>query len=128
MAWLYSVPLWAAITGWLGAGETPALPSSSRPRVLARETVVARLLGAAAVLGLLAALREGESHLWMPLCAAAAVLAWIADVADAGPDEATAIRWMTSAARRGLGVILTFHYVCLAWIFFRATSFDDALA
>jgi hypothetical protein len=25
-------------------------------------------------------------------------------------------------------VLLTLHYVCLAWIFFRASSFDNALA
>ena len=30
--------------------------------------------------------------------------------------------------RRAVSVILTFQYVCLAWIFFRATSFDNALA
>lgn len=29
-------------------------------------------------------------------------------------------------ARRALGVFLTFHYVCLAWIFFRAPSFKKA--
>ena len=27
-----------------------------------------------------------------------------------------------------LSIVLVFHYVCLAWIFFRATSFDNALA
>jgi hypothetical protein len=30
--------------------------------------------------------------------------------------------------RRIAAAILVFHYVCLAWIFFRATSFDNALA
>ncbi len=30
--------------------------------------------------------------------------------------------------KRGLGVVLVFHYVCLAWIFFRAQTFDGALA
>ena len=30
--------------------------------------------------------------------------------------------------RRAVAVVLVFHYVCLAWIFFRATSFDNALA
>ena len=32
------------------------------------------------------------------------------------------------ALRRALATFLTFHYVCLAWVFFRATSFDNALA
>src|SRR5690606_24144230 len=36
-------------------------------------------------------------------------------------------RWAAWAARRALSVVLVFHYVCLAWIFFRATSFDNAL-
>jgi hypothetical protein len=31
-------------------------------------------------------------------------------------------------ARRGLAAVLVFQYVCLAWVFFRATSFDNALA
>jgi alginate O-acetyltransferase complex protein AlgI len=26
-----------------------------------------------------------------------------------------------------LGVVLTFHYVCFAWIFFRATTFQQAV-
>ena len=29
-------------------------------------------------------------------------------------------------ARRGLAWILVFHFVCLAWVFFRAASFGDA--
>ncbi len=31
-----------------------------------------------------------------------------------------------SLARRALGVLFTFHYVCLAWIFFRAPTFAKA--
>ncbi len=31
-------------------------------------------------------------------------------------------------AGRAVAVVLTFHYVCFAWIFFRATTFDGALA
>ena len=128
LAWAYSVPLWAAITAWLAAGESPTMPARPRTRTFARETLIARFLGAAALLGLLAALREGERSLWLPLCVAAAALAWIADVADVAPDEAYARRWLQWSVRRALGVILTFHYVCLAWIFFRAQTFDGALA
>ncbi len=32
-----------------------------------------------------------------------------------------------STPARALGVFLTFHYVCLAWIFFRATTFGKAM-
>jgi hypothetical protein len=35
---------------------------------------------------------------------------------------------LASYVRRALAVALVFQYVCLAWIFFRAASFDDALA
>ncbi len=52
----------------------------------------------------------------------------IADLLDRRPDDAFARRWAAWAARRALAVVLTFHYVCLAWIFFRATSFDHAAA
>ena len=37
------------------------------------------------------------------------------------------MRWGQWAVRRALAVILIFHYVCLAWIFFRARDFDNAL-
>ena len=30
--------------------------------------------------------------------------------------------------RRALGTVLTFHFVCLGWVFFRAPGFDAALA
>jgi D-alanyl-lipoteichoic acid acyltransferase DltB (MBOAT superfamily) len=36
--------------------------------------------------------------------------------------------WLLAIGRRTLAVALVFHYVCLAWVFFRATSFDNALA
>jgi hypothetical protein len=128
VAWAYSVPLWAAVTGWLAAGDPPAMPARARTRSLAREVLVCRLVGAAAVLALLAAMQWNESHLWLPMAIAAAALAWIADVAEVAPDEAYARRWLPWALRRAVGVILTFHYVCLAWIFFRAQTFGGALA
>ncbi|MBP7865230.1 MAG: MBOAT family protein [Acidobacteria bacterium] len=33
-----------------------------------------------------------------------------------------------SAWRRVLGVVVTFHFVCLTWIFFRSASFEGAMA
>jgi alginate O-acetyltransferase complex protein AlgI len=59
-------------------------------------------------------------------------LAIAADLVERGVGD-----WVTgllAILRRALAVILVFHYVCLAWIFFRAadteemTAFDNALA
>jgi D-alanyl-lipoteichoic acid acyltransferase DltB (MBOAT superfamily) len=41
--------------------------------------------------------------------------------ADGKPKPASA-HWLT----RGLGVFVTFHFVCAAWVFFRASSFAQA--
>ena len=38
-------------------------------------------------------------------------------------------RWearLLRVLRRSVAVVLVFHYVCLAWVFFRAASFDAA--
>jgi hypothetical protein len=128
LAWIYSVPLWASITGWLATGDAPAMPSRPRSGPRAQDALIARLLGAAAIFGLLAAMHVGQSSLWLPLCLTAAGLAWFADAADANPDPAMLARGATWLLRRTFGVLLTFHYVCLAWIFFRAQSFHGALA
>jgi hypothetical protein len=45
---------------------------------------------------------------------------------ERGPTEARAR--LVATLRRVLAGVLVFHYVCLAWIFFRATSFENALA
>ncbi len=128
LAWCYCVPLWASITGWLATGDAPPMPSRPRSAKRASDALVARLLGAAAIYGLLITMYSGTSALWLPMAGAAAMLAWLADAADANPDPAAAMRWLWWFGRRALGVLLTFHYVCLAWIFFRAQSFDGALA
>jgi hypothetical protein len=52
--------------------------------------------------------------------------ACVADVLDVGPDRARATLWLTWAGKRALAIVLTFHYVCLAWVFFRATTFANA--
>jgi hypothetical protein len=88
-----------------------------------------RVLGAVAVVALFGTLHAGASSWWLPLCFSAAALAWFADAAEnGGVDDASSTRWLVWAAKRGLGMILVFHYVCLAWIFFRAQTFDGALA
>jgi hypothetical protein len=48
-----------------------------------------------------------------------------AGVAGASGDRARAE--LSPRGRRWLGRIITFHVVCLAWIFFRATSFHNAV-
>jgi D-alanyl-lipoteichoic acid acyltransferase DltB (MBOAT superfamily) len=124
LAWVYTVPLWAAATAWLAGEDEPPLRGTPVPQA----AFIARVLGAVAVLGLFWSMREGESHLWVPVCSLAAVLAWAADALEIGPDGVSLSRWMGWAVRRALSVILVFHYVCLAWIFFRAQTFDGALA
>ena len=36
--------------------------------------------------------------------------------------------WQSRGGRRVLGVVLTFHFVCFCWVFFRQASFADAVA
>jgi alginate O-acetyltransferase complex protein AlgI len=124
LAWAYSVPLWAALTAWLAGGEAPTLRGSPRPGA----ALVARLLGAVAIVALFGVLREGASSWWLPLCFVAAALGWLADAAEQGGLDARNVPWLVWALRRGLGIVLVFHYVCLTWIFFRAQTFDGALA
>jgi alginate O-acetyltransferase complex protein AlgI len=71
---------------------------------------------------MIAALRYYEPIAWIPLVVLAWMLAIAADlVANGAPPLWTIVRRVAAG-------ILTFHYVCFAWIFFRAPSFDDALA
>jgi D-alanyl-lipoteichoic acid acyltransferase DltB (MBOAT superfamily) len=87
---------------------------------------VLRLAMCGAGLGFLAALAYAPSWTWIPLIA----LTWALGIAaDACAYGAAHLRVRIAGyARRALAVALVFQYVCLAWIFFRATSFDNALA
>jgi alginate O-acetyltransferase complex protein AlgI len=64
--------------------------------------------------------------------ALAATRAWQrrreAEGATPGPRAADAAGVHADPLRRALGVLLTFHYVCFAWVFFRADSFAKAIA
>jgi D-alanyl-lipoteichoic acid acyltransferase DltB (MBOAT superfamily) len=53
---------------------------------------------------------------------ALAAVRWFGEVR--GPAPTRGPRW--SGARSALGWFLTFHYVCLAWVFFRAPTLADA--
>ena len=79
---------------------------------------------ALAVEAVIAVVWGDSTSLALPICACAVALA--ADVLALRPDPAFARRWIGWAARRALAVVLTFHYVCFAWIFFRAASFEKA--
>lgn len=126
LSWLYLTPLWAAITVLLaraGRAPWPRVEVTARRRQLAR---VARALLAAAVLGLLAAMRHGDTALWVPAVALALAAAVTASALDAG-HVLTRGAVIAGAARAG-ATALVWLYVLVAWVFFRATSFDNALA
>jgi len=63
----------------------------------------------------------------LPLAIACWAVALVADGVERRPERALVVRWSLWALRRGAAVVLTFAYVCLAWIFFRAPTFDDAV-
>jgi alginate O-acetyltransferase complex protein AlgI len=64
------------------------------------------------------------SWAWIPLV----FFAWIIGHAAQTTSLVDFKRRLLATLRRTLAVVLVFHYVCLAWIFFRASSFDNALA
>ncbi|HET9623752.1 MAG TPA: MBOAT family O-acyltransferase [Kofleriaceae bacterium] len=123
IAWLYLTPVWAVATAWLSSPPLPALPAVRTPIGDAL-----RFAMCAAGLGFLAALARAPRWTWIPLVALTWALGLAADVVDRGrgPEPAIAAR-LGAYARRAIAVVLVFQYVCLAWIFFRASSFDNAL-
>jgi D-alanyl-lipoteichoic acid acyltransferase DltB (MBOAT superfamily) len=150
--WLSITPLWAVLTAWLSRDAPvkaePAAPIATESatfglpwRALFRPSP--ELAGAAAVhrarlpelvrlamclagIGLVAALGWGPRWTWIPLVGLVWGLGIAADIAERGVAELRPR--LGGYARRALSVVLVFQYVCLAWIFFRATSFDNALA
>ncbi len=151
LAWLYLTPLWAVLTAWLGRdavapAETHVPPQPWR----ARDLTPHRIRGAArpgkagtcdrnawipealrlgmcgsAVL-FLGALQVWQEWTWIPLAILTWGLAIAADVVERGGKDLQ--QRALAVARRGVAVFLVFHYVCLAWIFFRAKDFDHALS
>ena len=67
-------------------------------------------------------------RLLLPLALGIAMVTWLADALAVGPSGDEATRWAQWALRRALAVVMVFHYVCLAWVFFRARDFANALA
>jgi D-alanyl-lipoteichoic acid acyltransferase DltB (MBOAT superfamily) len=153
LAWLCIAPLWAVATAWLVSGRasasaptasmqplpqaapvTPAVGllsvvrglTSLGPRASLSGPTVLRLAMCVCGAGLLAALAYAPSWTWLLLAFATWACAAAADVVERR--ASVTVAWWLAGARRALAVVLVFHYVCLAWIFFRATSFDGALA
>jgi D-alanyl-lipoteichoic acid acyltransferase DltB (MBOAT superfamily) len=145
--WLYLTPLWAGLTAWLSAERTAPLapaalvadeglpwralfrrdPEAARVAHRSRRAPeLLRLAMCVAGLGALAAVAWAPSCTWIPLV----LIAWALGVAaDAVEQGAPALRArLAGDVRRAIAVVLVFQYVCLAWIFFRASSFDNALA
>jgi D-alanyl-lipoteichoic acid acyltransferase DltB (MBOAT superfamily) len=106
---------------WRALWHAPRDPAAGAPPWLPE---LLRLAMCASAIGLLAALAAAPSWTWIPLAVLTWGLALAADVLETGGD---ALARLAATGRRALAVALVFHYVCLAWIFFRATSFDNAL-
>jgi hypothetical protein len=137
VAGLYLTPLWAVLTAWLG-GDVPARAPTPVPTFFeamrgSADVEIVRVAMVASGLAFFIALGWCESWVWIPL----AVWTWLFGVtADLLERRMFSWRAIAMFLRRAVGVVLTFHYVCFAWIFFRAaadpdrdlTSFDNALA
>jgi D-alanyl-lipoteichoic acid acyltransferase DltB (MBOAT superfamily) len=123
IAWLFITPLWAVLTAWLGRESKHERDAPVAPSPVAESL---RLAMCSIALTFLVALKYWDSSTWIPL----ALLMWglgiAADLVERNARDTVAE--LRTLARRTFAVILVFHYVCLAWVFFRATTFDGALA
>ena len=147
IAWIVLTPLWAVLTAWLGRDAEapppePVEPEASegmpfralflrgeRTPAMRPPIVTVELLRIAMCLtgvGFLFALKYWETWTWIPVVLVMWGFAFAADVVERGTHDLDAR--IASMIRRAVAAILVFQYVCLAWVFFRATSFDNALA
>ncbi len=123
LRWLFVTPLWAVVTAWLGR-EAPAAEPVQPTRVVRQQVEGLRIAMCASAIAVLLAFVYFEDWVWIRLVLLTWALAMTADIVESGWS------WprLFVGVRRFIAGILVFHYVCLAWIFFRATSFDNALA
>ena len=131
-AWVTLTPLWAVCTAWLStSGSTPtaatAAPAATvviAPTRFARRRTIDDLRIGSLIAGavFIVALQYSEPVAWIPIAAVAWGLSVAADLRETGAPHLGVL------ARRVLAGILTFHYVTFAWIFFRAKTFEGALA
>jgi len=132
--WLSLTPLWAVLTAWLSAGQPVSSGREVPAEVLpwrqlfgrARAVELLRVAMCVAGIGFFVALARAPSWTWIPLVGATWALGVAADAVERGAAELRAR--LAGWVRRAVAVVLVFHYVCLAWVFFRASSFDAALA
>ncbi len=136
VGWVTLTPLWAVATAWLaGDRDGPrADEASARPPTpgflealrgpATRGPELLRLAMCAAGIGTLCALEWWPSDTWIPFAALTGALGLAADYLERGTPS---LEDINAFLRRALAVVLVFHYVCFAWIFFRASSFDLAL-
>ena len=130
-------PLWAVVTAWLCSDAPPPRAPTPPPpfgRALDTGAFAAECWRAAMCLScaaLLAAPEWSDSSTWIPLAVATWACALAGDAAAGGVTLRALVDFrfpVVRALRRALATLLTFHYVCLAWVFFRASSFANALA
>ncbi len=148
VAWIALTPLWAVLTAWLGEDLKlgPVIVRDSSLATLDRAVPVPlfdrgvlsellRILMCISCCVFLFGLRYFENWTWIPLVLLTWALGVAADVVDRGAGNWVA--GLVAIVRRAIAVVLVFHYVCFAWIFFRAapspnrpeeTAFDNALA
>jgi len=124
--WLCLVPLWAVLT--VALSTAPAVTFAGSGRARPQAALYLRIAAGVCVAALLIALAQGMTELWLPLVCAAPICAGLADLVELGPSGPELERLVIAGLQRAVAVVLVFHYVCLAWVFFRATSFANALA
>jgi alginate O-acetyltransferase complex protein AlgI len=157
VGWVFFTPLWAVATAWLGRDDVrdkhDAEPPPTRPFLqvwrgpFTAIPEVLRLAMCATVITFVAGLHYFETWTWIPLILLAWLLGHVADLVESMSAAATVRRGelfikrfldalfsqhalvrTIIVARRQIAALLVFLYVCLAWVFFRAPTFDDALA
>ncbi|HEX7703686.1 MAG TPA: hypothetical protein VF403_23255, partial [Kofleriaceae bacterium] len=92
------------------------------PEKRAFDVEALRIGSCIAAVAMIVSLQYAEPIAWIPVTALAWGLSIAADLTANGAPPVWTI------VGRVLAGILTFHYVCFAWIFFRAPSFEAALA
>ncbi len=123
LIWVYVTPLWALGTVLLSLPlpAPPVTPGSSRAPLVE----ALRIASCAAVVGFFLALAVLDQATWIPIALLAWGLALAADLVERGPAGVESL--LVPLLARAGAAILTFHYVCVAWIFFRANTFEQAL-
>jgi D-alanyl-lipoteichoic acid acyltransferase DltB (MBOAT superfamily) len=127
LGWAYITPAWACATAWLTATPAPEIAAPARlgQPWLARYRYGRRGFAAATVfIALVVYLGPGMLDLFA--LAAWLGFAYYSDAVRHAPNRAQRDAYTRWALRRTVAGFLVFHYVCFAWIFFRAVNFGKA--